>query len=177
MVIEKDKMVSLIYTLHELDTNGKVIEKVDESNPLSFMYGAGQMLHQFEANIATLTKGDSFEFALTSDEAYGEKREDLIVDLPRNIFEVDGRFDDSICKVGNQIPMADSQGRRLLGVITEIKDEAVAMDFNHPMAGVNLYFAGNILEVREATEDEVNMHQGDNGCSSCGGHSSCEGSC
>lgn len=177
MVVEKDKMVSLVYTLRELDTNGKVIEKVDESNPLSFMFGAGQMLQQFEANIATLTKGDNFEFALNSNVAYGEKREDLIVDIPRSIFEVDGNFDDNICKVGNQIPMADSQGRRLMGVVTEIKDETVAMDFNHPMAGVNLHFTGNILEVREATEDEINMYQGDDGCSSCGSHSSCDGHC
>ena len=177
MVVEKDKMVSLIYTLRELDANGKVIEQVDESNPLSFMFGTGQMLQQFEANIATLAKGDNFEFALNSDEAYGDLREELIVDIPRNIFEVDGKFDESICKVGNQVPMADSQGRRLLGVVTEIKEEAVAMDFNHPMAGVNLHFAGNILEVREATEDEVKMYQGDSDCSTCGSHSSCEGHC
>ena len=60
MVVEKDKMVSLIYTLRELDINGNVIEEVDESNPLSFMFGAGQMLQRFEANIETLSSGDKF---------------------------------------------------------------------------------------------------------------------
>ncbi|MCA1757463.1 MAG: FKBP-type peptidyl-prolyl cis-trans isomerase [Bacteroidales bacterium] len=178
MVVEKDKMVSLIYTLRELDIKGNVIEEVDESNPLSFMFGTGQMLHRFEENIENLSGGDKFEFALTPAEAYGEKREDLVVDIPRSVFEVDGNFDDNICKVGNQVPMADSQGRRLLGVVTEIKDDAVAMDFNHPMAGVNLHFTGNILEVRETTEEEKSMLEGNsNGCSTCGSHSSCDGHC
>ena len=178
MVIEKDRMVSLTYTLRELDTDGKVIEEVDDTNPLKFMFGAGQMLQEFESNIANLSTGEKFEFALTPDQAYGDRREDLIVDIPRTVFEVNGKFDDSICQVGNQVPMADSQGRRLMGLVTEIKDSAVAMDFNHPMAGVSLYFTGNILEVRQATEEEIQSYYGGNdGCSTCGSHSSCDGHC
>jgi len=74
--------------------------------------------------------------------------------------------------------MADAQGRRLMGVVTEIRDDAVSMDFNHPMAGVNLFFTGGIVEVREATDEEINMYYGGgDGCSTCGSHSSCDGHC
>lgn len=178
MVIEKDRMVSLTYTLRELNSDGVVIEDVDESNPLKFLFGAGQMLQEFEANIEKMKSGDSFEFALSPDQAYGERREDLIVDIPKQVFEVNGKFDDEICKVGNQVPMADAQGRRLMGVVTEIRDDAVSMDFNHPMAGVNLFFTGGIVEVREATDEEINMYYGGgDGCSTCGSHSSCDGHC
>lgn len=177
MIIEKDRMVSLTYTLRELNKDGVVIEEVDSSNPLKFLYGTGQMLQEFESNIENLKGGDKFEFALTPEEAYGERREDLIVDIPRTVFEVNGKFDDEICKVGNQVPMADAQGRRLLGIVTEIKETAVAMDFNHPMAGVNLFFSGDIVEVRQATEDELNMQYGGGGCNTCGSHSSCDGHC
>jgi len=178
MVIEKDRMVSLTYTLRELNVEGVVIEEVDESNPLKFLFGAGQMLHEFEARIEKLKSGDSFNFSLTPDEAYGERREDLIVDIPIYVFEVNGKFDDEICKVGNQVPMADQQGRRLMGVITEIRDDMVSMDFNHPMAGVSLYFAGGITDVRQSTDEEINMYLGgENECGTCGSHSSCDGHC
>lgn len=171
-------MVSLTYTLRELNSEGAVIEEVDDSNPLKFLFGAGQMLQEFESNIATLKGGDSFEFALNPEQAYGERREDLIVDIPKTVFEVNGAFDEEICKVGNQVPMADAQGRRLMGVVTEIRDDAVSMDFNHPMAGVNLFFTGDIVEVREATPEEINMYYGGgDGCSTCGSHSSCDGHC
>jgi len=178
MIIEKDKMVSLTYTLRELNNEGVVIEEVDDSNPLKFLFGAGQMLQEFETNIEKLKSGDRFEFALSPDQAYGQRREDLIVDIPLIVFEVDGKFDDEICKVGNQVPMSDAQGRRLMGVVTEIKDDAVAMDFNHPMAGVDLHFTGGIIDVREASDEEKNMYYGGgDGCTTCGSHSSCDGHC
>lgn len=177
MVVAKDKMVSLIYTLTETEKDGRVIEQVEESNPLQFLYGAGQMLEHFELNITNKTGGDTFEFALTSEKAYGDKREELLVDIPRSVFEVDGKLDEEVAVVGNQVPMADAQGRRLMGIVVEIKDEAVAMDFNHPMAGVDLFFTGKIIEVRDSTEEEINMYYGGGSCSTCGGEQSCDGHC
>lgn len=177
MVIEKDKMVSLTYTLRESDKEGRVIEQVEETNPLQFLFGAGQMLPNFESNLQGKKDGDSFEFGLESANAYGDKRDELVVDIPRSVFEVDGKFDEETCKVGNQVPMADAQGRRLMGIVIEIKDEAVAMDFNHPMAGVDLHFTGDIREVRDASADEINMYYGGGSCSTCGSSDSCDGHC
>ena len=177
MVVAKDKMVSLTYTLREADKDGRIIEQVEDANPLQFLYGAGQMLEHFETNLNNKKGGDDFEFDLSAENAYGDKREELVVDIPKSVFEVDGKLDEETCKVGNQVPMADSQGRRLMGIVIDLKDEAVAMDFNHPMAGFDLHFTGSIKEVREATEDEINMYYGGGSCNTCGSDNSCDGHC
>lgn len=161
MVIEKDKMVSLKYILREGDKEGNIVEEVKSDNPLEFLYGAGQMLPNFESNIENLEEGDKFEFRLKSDEAYGEKRDELIVDLPMSVFEIDGKVDESLLKEGTNVPMADSQGRRLIGTVLSHTDTSVKMDFNHPMAGADLHFTGEILDVRQATDDELNMYKSD----------------
>ena len=176
MVIEKDMMVSLKYVLREGDSKGSIVEEVKSDNPLQFLYGAGQMLPRFESNIEKLAEGDKFEFKLTSDEAYGDKREELVVDLPMSVFEVEGKVDENLLTTGNQVPMADSQGNRLIGTVLSHTDSSVKMDFNHPMAGTDLHFAGEILNVREATEDELNIYNND-GCSTCGSHDGCSGTC
>ncbi|MEE4215506.1 MAG: FKBP-type peptidyl-prolyl cis-trans isomerase [Bacteroidales bacterium] len=174
MVIEKDKMVSLKYVLREGDSKGDIVEEVNSENPLEFLYGAGQMLPHFESNIENLSQGDKFEFSLTSEQAYGDKREELIVELPMSVFEVDGKVDENLLKPGNQVPMADAQGRRLVGTVLSNTDTAVKMDFNHPMAGAELHFTGEVLDVRDASPDELNTHKSD-GCSGCGSHDGCSG--
>jgi len=177
MKIENNMMVSLIYELRENDSNGRIIETLDETRPLKFIYGTGRLLPVFESNINSLKSGDPFNFKLNSDSAYGEKREDMIIDVPISVFEMDGQLNEDICKVGNEVPMTDSDGNPLTGVINEITESYVKMDFNHPMAGLDLYFTGKIVDVREATQNELAamMHS----CSDCGSgeHSGCSGSC
>jgi FKBP-type peptidyl-prolyl cis-trans isomerase SlyD len=177
MKIENNMMVSLIYELRENDSNGRVIETLDETRPLKFIYGTGRLLPVFESNINMLESGESFNFKLDSDSAYGEKREDMVIDVPISVFEMDGKLNEDICKVGNEVPMTDSDGNPLTGVINEITESYVKMDFNHPMAGLNLFFTGKIVDVREATQNELAamMHS----CSDCGTdeHSGCSGNC
>jgi len=169
MKIEKNKIVSLIYELREDNLDGKVIEALDDGRPLTFLFGSGRLLPEFESNISSLGKGDSFRFALDSGNAYGERREDMIIDLPVGIFEKEGKMDEEICQVGNEVPMVDSEGHKVTGLICEVGDRSVRMDFNHPMAGINLFFEGKILDVREATAEEI---AGANySCSSCGSYS------
>jgi len=173
MKIENNKMVSLIYELRENDSDGKLIEALDENRPLKFIYGTGRLLPLFESNISLLKSGDLFRFKLDSQMAYGDKREEMIINVPLSVFETDGVLNEDICKVGNEVPMIDSEGNPLTGVIYEITDEFIKMDFNHPMAGLDLFFSGKIVDVREATEDELaaTMHS----CSGCGTgeHSGC----
>lgn len=177
MKIENNMMVSLTYELRENDSDGRVIETLDETRPLKFIYGTGRLLPVFESNINKLESGDPFNFKLDSDSAYGEKREDMVIDVPISVFEMDGKLNEDICKVGNEVPMTDSDGNPLTGVINEITDSYVKMDFNHPMAGLNLFFTGKIVDVREATQKELAamMHS----CSDCGTdeHSGCSGNC
>jgi FKBP-type peptidyl-prolyl cis-trans isomerase SlyD len=79
--------------------------------------------------------------------------------------------------VGNEVPMTDSEGNPLTGIINEITDSYVRMDFNHPMAGINLFFSGKIVEVRDATDHELAATM--NSCSGCSSkeHTDCSGSC
>jgi FKBP-type peptidyl-prolyl cis-trans isomerase SlyD len=177
MKIEKNKMVSLIYELREGNSEGRVIESLTEERPLKFIYGTGRLLPEFENNIDKLATGDAFSFALSSENAYGDRREEMIVNVPLSVFETDGKLNEDICRIGNEVPMMDGEGNQLNGIINEITDQHVRMDFNHPMAGVNLFFTGKVVEVREATEQELAATM--NSCSSCGSHgeSSCSGHC
>jgi FKBP-type peptidyl-prolyl cis-trans isomerase SlyD len=177
MKIENNKMVSLIYELRENDPDGRIIEALDETRPLTFIYGTGRLLPDFESNINSLKAGDPFRFKLNSDVAYGDKREDMIINIPVAAFLQDGKINEEICRVGNQVPMMDSDGNPLTGIINEITDTFIRMDFNHPMAGLDLYFSGKIVEVREATEYELTATNGS--CASCSvnEHSHCSGTC
>ncbi len=170
-------MVSLIYELRENDSEGRILESLDESKPLSFVFGTGRLLPVFESNIASLSTGESFSFPLKSDVAYGERREEMIIDVPISVFEMDGKLNEDICRVGNEVPMMDHEGNPLNGTILEIGENNVKMDFNHPMADIDLFFTGKILDVREATASELASTM--NSCSGCGGkeHSDCSGSC
>ena len=154
MEIGKEKVVSVTYQLSVDGFDGEVVETVKEDKPLTFLYGVGNMLEKFEENLDGLKEGDEFNFKIECDEAYGQASEDAVVDLPINIFEVEGKIDFDLLKVGNYIPMQDQQGNRLDGIVLEVGDEKVKMDFNHPLAGDDLFFKGEVKEVREATDEE-----------------------
>ncbi len=155
MIISKNKVVSLSYELKLDNAAGETVDKADASQPLVFLYGAGNLLPKFESNIADLKVSDNFEFTLDSEDGYGPVIEEAVVELPIDIFMVDGKIDPEMVQVGNVVPMQDNEGRPLDGLIVEVTDEKVKMDFNHPMAGKTLHFSGTILEVREATTEEI----------------------
>jgi FKBP-type peptidyl-prolyl cis-trans isomerase SlyD len=177
MKIENNKLVSVIYQLREGNDDGRILETVEEARPLSFIYGTGKLLPSFESNLGSLFKGDKFGFRLNAAEAYGERREEMIIDVPVSVFQTDGKIDENICYVGNIVPMVDSSGNPLDGIINEISDDFVKMDFNHPMAGADLWFTGSVLDVREPSAEELAGTS--SSCSGCGseGHSSCSGNC
>ena len=177
MKIENNKMVSLIYELRENDSSGRIIEALDDARPLIFIYGTGRLLPVFESKISFLETGDHFRFKLNPEMAYGDKREEMIVNVPVAVFETDGKINEDICMVGNEVPMSDSEGNPLTGIINEITDTYVRMDFNHPMAGLDLFFSGKIVEVRDASEEEIDGIK--YSCASCGSNNDhgCSGSC
>lgn len=170
MIIEENKVVSLIYELRVNDATGEIVEKVEKQSPLTFLFGRGNLLPDFEANVNGLVVGDSFSFTLEPEKAYGLETEEAIVQLPKNIFEVDGKIDDNLLKVGNNIPMQDNTGNRLNGIVLEITDGEVKMDFNHPLAGDTLFFQGEVAGIREASEQEISHgHIHKEGTHPCGG--------
>ncbi len=179
MEINRNMHVSLTYELRTGGFEGELKEKAVEETPLAFVYGAGLMMPKFEEHILGLKKGDNYKFEIKSDDAYGPAFEDRIVDLPKNIFEVDGKIDESLLVLGNTVPMMDAQGNRMNGMVKELKEETVTMDFNHPLAGADLCFQGSVLDVREASEQELLEASGalSGGCG-CGSGGGCgDGSC
>lgn len=171
MKIEKNKVVALSYTLK---VEGDVIETVKAENPMEFIFGTGYLLPKFEENISGKVIGDSFEFTLTATEGYGENNPDAIVELPVDMFKIDGKLEEGLLTVGNILPMQDSEGNRLQGSVEEVTEEMVVMNFNHPLAGSELNFSGTVVAVREATDIELTNglfnEKASSGCStdSCG---------
>ena len=155
MVIDKNTVVSLHYRLTENDVLGELVEDTFGSEPLVFLYGAGQMIPEFERQLAGKAAGDQFAFGIKSAEAYGPADPDAVVLLPMSTFEEDGEVDQDMLRIGTVIPMSDDQGNRLNGMVREVNDEGVMIDFNHPMAGTNLFFTDTIESLRAATDTEL----------------------
>jgi FKBP-type peptidyl-prolyl cis-trans isomerase SlyD len=180
MVVSDNKVVSLTYELRVNSENGEIVESVDKNSPLIFLFGSGSLLPKFEDNLAGLKVGDSFNFNLISEDAYGDFDENSLVSVPLQAFQVEGEVDYELVKTGNKIPMQDSEGHRLVGVVKTIDTDTVMMDFNHPLAGQHLFFKGEITEVRHASDEEMahgHLHQSEGCGGSCGSCSSDDGSC
>ena len=155
MFIENKKVVSLSYILN-LDTpNGEQADKADASQPLTFIFGIGQLLPKFEENILGLKVGDPFSFQLSAADGYGISNPEAIVDVPKNIFMIDGKLADDLLQIGNTVPLQDQNGNPLRGQIREIGESTVTLDFNHPLAGRDLCFSGRVENIREATASEL----------------------
>lgn len=151
MNIQPNSVVALTYDLYTTEDGQEVfVEQATQENPLVFLYGVGMMLPKFEENLSGLTNGDTYDFHLAAADAYGEKDESAITDLPVNMFE--GM---DMPEVNAVLPLQDNQGNQFRARVTAINDQAVTVDLNHPMAGQNLHFKGTILEVREATQEEL----------------------
>jgi FKBP-type peptidyl-prolyl cis-trans isomerase SlyD len=173
MTIAKDKMVSVTYELKLDGKDGDVFETAGKENPLTFLFGSGMMLPAFESGLADKNGGDTFEISIAAADAYGEINEEAIVDLPKNIFMVDGKVDEELITPGNSVPMMSTSGQRMDGVVISVTENTVQMDFNHALAGEDLYFTGEVLEVRDATEEELSAAYN----VGCGCGSSCGSGC
>jgi FKBP-type peptidyl-prolyl cis-trans isomerase SlyD len=155
MQISANKVVTLKYTLSNHST-GEQIEETNETNPVVFLHGVGSLIPEFEENLVDKTVGDTFDFHIIAANAYGDHDPQHIAMIPTNIFhDEEGKFDDQMFHVGALVPMSDNDGNQLRGKIVEVDEENVKMDFNHPLAGTDLHFAGEVLEVREASEEEI----------------------
>lgn len=157
MKIEKNKVVTLTYELRIMDENGEqsLIETANKEQPMVFIHGMSGLPDQFEGNLDGLNSGDNFDFKLDTEDGYGEYNEEAVVELPKNVFEVEGSVPENMLEEGNYIPMTDSEGNQLQGRVVEVTADNVKMDFNHPLAGKELYFKGKVEQVREATQEEL----------------------
>jgi FKBP-type peptidyl-prolyl cis-trans isomerase SlyD len=157
MKITKNKVVSVTYELVTKDENGNdvLLEKADPSHPMIFLFGHSGLPEKFESELDGLQVGDPFKFSLESEEAYGDFEEEAVVRLPLDVFKVEGKFTPTDFPVGSVVPMSDAEGNIMQGRVLEVTDKDIEMDFNHPLAGMDLFFTGNVVEVRDASAEEI----------------------
>ena len=157
MKIAENKVVTVTYKLHANlpQEDQKHVETADAANPLKFMYGVGMMIPGFEHGLEGKSKGDAFSFTIAPEDAYGSADQDAVVKLPIDIFKVENVVDFNLLKIGNTLPMSDGQGNVMNGKVMSYDETMVTMDFNHPLADHTLHFEGEILEVRDASPEEI----------------------
>lgn len=157
MKAEKGKVVSVAYELHVDDgENGKeFMEKVTREEPFYFLFGAGNVLPALEEALSGKGEGDSFEVFIDFENGYGDYEEEKKVIVPKSAFKEEGKKNKDILKVGNVIPMKDDQGNQMRGEVVKVDYKGVHMDFNSPLAGMDLYFKGEIVEVRDPEPEEI----------------------
>lgn len=150
MKITPGMYTELEYKLFLDHVNGELIEETSKEEPFAFVFKEDEMLHEFENRIEGLAKGEQFSFLLTKDEAYGEYEKERIVEFPKSVFLIDGDLDEDSLEEGEVVPMKDDDGNEIDGFVLENKKNTVVIDFNHPLAGENLYFEGKVLVVQLA---------------------------
>ncbi|MDX2190756.1 MAG: FKBP-type peptidyl-prolyl cis-trans isomerase [Bacteroidota bacterium] len=160
MKVELNKVVAVGFKLFITNNVEKpqLVEEVDDTNPMYFLVGNSGLPPKFEFNLMGKSKGDTFNFSITSAEGFGNYDFNEIMNLPIDDFlDADGKLDKQVFQVGRSIPMQDEHGHHVRGRILEIKEfeRYIRMDFNHPLAGKDLQFEGIVLSVREATKEEI----------------------
>ena len=191
--IEPGKSVESGYDLYAGAPDGTetLVHQTDPESPERIVFGVTRgvvvpLEHALEGKAA----GDVFDVLARAEEAFGMPDKDNIVELDRDIFVVDGKFDEEMIKVGNVVPMMTADGFRIDGRVLEVGPAKVKLDFNHPLAGKDVRFRGKVVTVRDATPEELQPahgcgcgcdhdHCGDDcGCDHEHGHGHCgDGSC
>ena len=151
----ENKYITVAYKLYSIENGEKDFEEeAPVEHPFQFISGLGMTLEPFEAQIKDLQIGDKFDFTIPASEAYGEYDDDHVIDLPKEIFMIEGEFDSDRVVEGAVIPLMTSEGQRINGSVVEVKEDVVVMDMNHPLAGCDLNFTGEVVESRPATNEE-----------------------
>jgi len=177
MESKRNKYFAVAYKLASVESDGeKHVEEAPADKPFMFISGFGIALEAFEEHITKLGKGDTFDFILEKEQAYGDREDERILDLDKSIFTINGHFDHDNIYVDAIVPLQNEDGNRFFGHVLEISDDKVKMDLNHPLAGKRLHFTGSIVDCREATNEEIehminHLNGGCScGCDHCGGH-------
>ena len=175
-----NKKIRVSYTLvSHRNGESEEVEKTTREQPFEFLSGVGYTLDAFEENLKDLKKGDTFDFTIASEDAYGDYNPDHVQDFDREVFTIDGKFDSAHIYAGNVVEMMRADGSPILGTVKEVSPVKVVMDFNHPLAGCDLQFVGSVVEARLAKESELKKFYDSlkASCSCGGGCSGCSGGC
>lgn len=172
MKIAKDTVVSLVYQVRTKD--GVIVDEATAVAPLEYLHGAGDLIKGLENALDGRQIGDKFDVEIEANNAYGDYNENLVQNVPRDVFvgvdklEVGMRF------------LADTEHGPVPVEITAIDGDTITIDGNHMLAGQDLKFNVEVVNVREATAEELThghvhgAHSHDHGGCGCGGHNHAE---
>jgi len=164
MKISNNKVVTVNYTMK--NSKGEVLDSSAEHEALCYVQGSGEVISGLEKAVEGKTKGDKLSIIVPPEDAYGLLSEDDIEELPLSSFE-----DPEEIEVGTEIEV-EYEDDIEIAVVTKIEGDKVTVDFNHPLAGETLYLDLEVIEVREATEEE--LKKGHTHKESCGCGCSCD---
>lgn len=149
MVVKDDIVVTLDYTLR-LD-DGEVVESTADDGPVEFIQGYGQVLSGLEEKLYGMRVGDEKELVITAEDGYGEYDPEAVEVVPRELFP-----DDVELAEGVALELFDEESEEVIeGAISEIRQDGVVIDLNHPLAGETLHFHVRVMALREATAEEL----------------------
>jgi FKBP-type peptidyl-prolyl cis-trans isomerase SlyD len=169
MNITKNRVVSIDYTLK--DKNNQLIDSTSGTGPLDYLHGYKNIIPGLERALEGKARGDVLKVKVPAEDAYGERDAQLVISVPLE------RFGSNVdVKVGMQFQAQTSNGYSIV-TVTEVGDETVTVDGNHPLAGMDLNFDVTVTGVREASLEEMNhghvhsahSHECCGGCGGCGG--------
>ena len=147
MNIEKDSVVQMHYKL----TNGEglLLDSSEGREPLTYLHGKGMLIPGLENQLEGKTSGDKFKADIKADDAYGQRQKEMVHVVPKANFKGDGEL-----KEGLQIQIDTNEGKQM-AIVTAVEGENVTVDMNHPLAGMDLSFDVEVMEIRKATDEEI----------------------
>ena len=146
MVIKENQIVSIEY---EVRVNGDIVDSNIGGDPLVFLTGSGKIMPGLEAGITNMNIGDKEEVVVSAADAYGEYDDEAQQEVPRD------QFSGIDLELGTPLQGEDENGELIQVTVIGLKDDTVIVDFNHPLAGHDLYFNVTLLDLRDATDAEI----------------------
>jgi len=137
------------YTLRADGPEGEIIEATVPEEPFSFTAGGEEVLDELEQAVGAAQVGDRFELLVPFDKAYGPEMDGAFAVLPKEQFVDDEGFDESVMAEGEVVVMRDDEGDEVHGVVVHVGEEEVEVDFNHPLAGIDLHFTVQLMAREE----------------------------
>jgi FKBP-type peptidyl-prolyl cis-trans isomerase SlyD len=145
--IQKNTVVTLDYTLK---VNDQVVDSTQDHEPIQFIQGHGQIISGLEDELYGMTPGQKKELVIEPSKGYGESDPDAFADIPRKEFP--GNIP---LKRGVELRLTDEDGEEMYAVIDSLQEDSVRLNFNHPLAGEDLHFNIEVVDIRPATSEEI----------------------
>jgi len=147
MQIADNRVVTLAYTLKDNDDN--ILDKSDDGS-FCYLHGARNIIPGLESALTGKVAGDELSVSIPPEEAYGVRDEARLQEVPREMFP-----EDVDIEVGMQFHAQNPEGHQIMVTVTRVEDDSVTVDGNHPLASVHLNFDVRIMDIRDATAEEL----------------------